>query len=148
MAAEARRRILTGEHRCLLDEKGRMNFPAKLRDRMGEEFTVTRWLDDCLIAIPEDKWDKIDEFMSQKGMVEGREASMYIYSAAEDVTPDKQGRILLSSTLREHIAASKELVVVGMGSYAEIWRADAWEKKKKEFKNSKSAAEVLREAGL
>ena len=34
--------MLMGEYNYAIDEKGRLNFPAKFRDQMGKEFVVTR----------------------------------------------------------------------------------------------------------
>ena len=60
---------LTGEYRCVLDEKGRLNFPAKMRDVMGDSFMVTRWLDDCLVAFPAHEWERVSEKLAEKSMV-------------------------------------------------------------------------------
>ena len=35
--------------------RGGSNFPPKFREAMGGTFIVTRWLDDCLVAFPEDE---------------------------------------------------------------------------------------------
>ncbi|MFV0412750.1 MAG: division/cell wall cluster transcriptional repressor MraZ [Oscillospiraceae bacterium] len=141
-------KLLTGEHRCLLDEKGRLNFPAKLRDKMGETFWVTRWMDDCLLAIPEEKLETVVETLEAKGMIESREARLVLFSAAEDVTPDKQGRILLTMAQREHIELKKDAVVIGLGSYAEIWTSEDWQKRKEGFKNKNANTAILKEIGL
>ena len=148
MSSELAKRLLTGSHRCQLDDKGRMNFPAKLREKMGETFWVARWLDNCLIAMPEEKFSKMDELLEQQKMSDGDEFLDFFYGAAEDVTPDKQGRILLSHEHREHIDAGKELVVVGMGRYAKIWTPEAREKQKDGFKDSSRIKELMKEAGL
>ena len=41
-------RMLVGQYDYAIDAKGRLNFPARFRDAMGETFIVTRWLDHCL----------------------------------------------------------------------------------------------------
>ena len=42
--------MLVGQYDYAIDAKGRLNFPARFRDAMGETFVVTRWLDHCLAA--------------------------------------------------------------------------------------------------
>ena len=42
-----------------IDAKGRLNFPARFRDAMGETFIVTRWLDHCLAAFPAEEFEKV-----------------------------------------------------------------------------------------
>ena len=39
--------MLTGEYQYTLDPKGRLNFPARLREELGERFVVTKGLDGC-----------------------------------------------------------------------------------------------------
>ena len=44
-----------------------------------------------------------------------------LYAGAVEAAPDKQGRILLPPPLREHAGLDKEVVVIGVGDYAELW---------------------------
>ncbi len=39
-----------GRYDYTIDAKGRLNFPAKFRDAMGESFVVLEWVDNCLSA--------------------------------------------------------------------------------------------------
>jgi MraZ protein len=48
-------------------------------------------------------------------------------SGAADDQPDKQGRVLLPQLLREYAGLQKELVIIGVGSRAEIWDATSWQ---------------------
>lgn len=45
-----------GRYDYTIDAKGRLNFPAKFRDAMGESFVVLEWVDNCLFALPWKKW--------------------------------------------------------------------------------------------
>ena len=130
--------MLMGAYDLTVDEKGRLNFPAKFRDKMGPAFVVTRWLDDCLVAFPESEWQRITELLAQKSMVKTRDIQRFLYSAAEEVTPDRQGRILLAPALRRHAKLQKDVTVIGVGGYAEIWDVAAWRQKQQ----SLSSAEV------
>ena len=56
--------MLIGEYSYAIDDKGRLNFPPKFREAMGGTFIVTRWLDDCLVAFPEDEWERISALLS------------------------------------------------------------------------------------
>lgn len=123
--------MLIGEYNYAMDEKGRLNFPAKFREQMGREFVVTRWLDDCLVAFPQGEWQRITDILKSKSMVKTRDIQRFLFSAAEEVSPDKQGRILLGSALRTHARLEKEVTVIGVGSYAEIWNTAAWAEKQK-----------------
>lgn len=119
--------MLFGEYKCTLDDKGRVNFPARFRDEMGESFIVTRWLDDCLVAFANAEWERISGKIMEKSVVKTRELQRFLYSGAAEATPDKQGRILIPVPLRQHAKLGKDVVVIGVGHHAEIWGAEAWQ---------------------
>ena len=118
--------VLIGEHRCALDDKGRLNFPAKFREEMGDNFIVTRWLDDCLVAFPNGEWERISAQLAEKSVVKSRDVQRFLYAGASEAAPDKQGRILIPGALRQHASLEKDVVVIGVGRHAEIWDAEAW----------------------
>ena len=43
--------MLMGQYDYAIDAKGRLNFPARFREEMGENFVVTRWIDDWPIIM-------------------------------------------------------------------------------------------------
>ncbi|BBP89093.1 hypothetical protein BsIDN1_27110 [Bacillus safensis] len=44
--------MFMGEYQHTIDTKGRMIIPAKFRDGLGEQFVLTRGLDQCLFGYP------------------------------------------------------------------------------------------------
>ena len=60
--------MFMGQYDYAVDAKGRLNFPAKFRDGMGETFIVTRWLDHCLAAFPPEEFEKVAQRIAEKGM--------------------------------------------------------------------------------
>ncbi|MEG1060356.1 MAG: MraZ N-terminal domain-containing protein, partial [Oscillospiraceae bacterium] len=51
--------MLIGSFNHSIDEKGRMIFPVKFRDEMGESMLVTRWRDGCLAVFTQDEFMKM-----------------------------------------------------------------------------------------
>lgn len=125
--------MLIGEYSYTADAKGRIGFPVKFREEIGERFYVTRWLDDCCIAFPETEFERIAGLLAEKSMVKSRNISRFLYAGAALVEPDKQGRILLPPNLRKHANLEKDIVVIGVGSHAEIWNAEKWDLMQNEF---------------
>ncbi len=119
--------MLMGEYNYSIDDKGRMNFPAKFREEMGSTFVVTRWLDHCLVAFPMQEFEKMADSFSQRSMAKSRDIQRFLFSAAEEVKPDKQGRILLPAVLRKHAGLTKDVTIIGNRNHAEIWDTAAWE---------------------
>ena len=132
--------MLIGEYSYAIDDKGRLNFPPKFREAMGGTFIVTRWLDDCLVAFPEDEWERISALLSEKSMVKSRDVQRFLYATAVAASPDKQGRILLPANLRQHAKLEKDVTVIGVGRHAEIWNTQAWQQMNERLRSGPIAA--------
>lgn len=121
--------MLFGEYGYTLDEKGRMNFPPRFREEMGGAFVVARWFDDCIIAFPENQIQRVYDKLEEASYAQAKEPRRTLFSSMVIVEPDKQGRILLPTKLRQHAGIDKEATVIGAGAYAEIWNTTEWERR-------------------
>ena len=139
--------MLIGEYHYNIDEKGRLNFPPKFREQMGEQFIVTRWLEECLIAFPMTEWERVFSILNQSGLAAGRTARRFLLAAAEQVAVDKQGRILIPQHLREHAKLSKEVALIGADPYVEIWDAAAW-KRECDSMDAQAVAQAMETLGI
>ena len=127
-----------GRYDYTIDAKGRLNFPAKFRDAMGESFVVLEWVDNCLFVLPLPEVEKLeaDELM------DSWEVSGDLFSTACEVVPDKQGRILLPAELREYAGLEKDVTIIGNRSHAEIWATDVWNARRAAVSNEQRAARL------
>ena len=66
------------------------------------------------------------DILKAKSMVKTRDIQRMLYANAMDVTPDKQGRILIPNNLREYAGIDKDVVSVGVLSRVEIWSKEKW----------------------
>ena len=57
--------MLTGQYSHSLDAKGRVNFPARLREELGERFVITRGLDSCLFVYSMEEWKLLADKLHQ-----------------------------------------------------------------------------------
>ncbi|MDR2909254.1 MAG: division/cell wall cluster transcriptional repressor MraZ [Oscillospiraceae bacterium] len=119
--------MLIGEYRHSVDIKGRVNFPVKLREDLGDRFIVTRGLDNCLFVYSLSEWKILDERIRAMPMSKSRGIQRFLFASACEVEPDKQGRILIPGHLRSHAGLEREVVVIGASSRAEIWDQARWE---------------------
>lgn len=120
--------MLLGTHTPKLDDKGRIFLPARFRDELADGLVVTRGQERCIYVFSSKEFKTVHEKISQ-APVTSEEARRYLrvfLSGASDETPDKQGRVLLPQLLREYAGLTKELVIIGVGSRAEIWDAQNW----------------------
>jgi len=134
--------MFRGKFKHTLDEKGRFSLPAKFREvlrvKYGSENLVVTNYPDCLVAYPLEEWQKIENKLLSLpwDIPEVRQYVRYFLGAAEEYQPDKQGRILLSQSLREEIKLEKEVILLGMLTHFEIWNPKYLESKFKETKEN------------
>ena len=67
---------------------------------------------------------------------QARDYMRVFLSGASDEVPDKQGRVTIPPALREYAGLGRELAVIGAGTRAEIWDAQAWNQYLEEQENS------------
>ena len=69
-----------GRYDYTIDAKGRLNFPAKFRDAMGESFVVLEWVDNCLFALPLPEVEKLAEKLEADELMDSWEVSGDLFS--------------------------------------------------------------------
>ncbi|NLP26945.1 MAG: division/cell wall cluster transcriptional repressor MraZ [Clostridiales bacterium] len=129
MASDA----LIGTYYHNIDVKGRMNFPTKLREVLGDSFFITKGLDNCLTVYSKESWEVLMKKVSELPISKGRNVSRFLCSGATEVVSDKQGRILIPQPLRDFAGFDKDVVVIGAFDRAEIWDRENWDRQNSEF---------------
>ena len=123
--------------------------PAKLREELGEHFTVTKGLDGCLSVYPEAEWKRLEDKIRTLGNGEkARRVKRYYFANAFDAQLDAQGRILIPNHLRQRAKLEKEVVVAGIFNRVEICNAQRWAKLEEEAFSSGSLEQAMEEMGL
>lgn len=120
--------MFMGEYNHTIDAKGRLIVPAKFREELGEIFVITKGLDGCLCVYANDEWTAFEEKLRTLPFTNknARKMTRFFMSGATSCEVDKQGRILIPSTLREFAELEKDVVLVGVASRIEIWSKDKW----------------------
>ena len=96
--------LLLGTYTPKIDAKGRMALPAKFRSQLGQGLVMARGQERCVYLLPFDEFRRI-----------------------VDQQPDKQGRVLVPQMLRDYANLGSDVVVIGVGTRAELWNKDTWE---------------------
>ncbi len=129
---EAKRPIqkpLRGEYSTTVDEKFRLLIPQDLRERLGESFAMALSEYGCIIAMPQDafyeKWEEIQKAGSLNP-ARRKYSREFMRYAADDLSFDKQGRVVIPSYLRDKGGLSgeekkKQVLLVGAGDVLEVW---------------------------
>ncbi len=120
--------MFMGEYHHNIDNKNRLIIPAKFRDELGDEFIITRGIENCVYAYSKESWQKI---VSQLEMLpftkkDARNFVRFFLSGATMAEFDKQGRINITSPLITYANILKECVIIGVGNRLEIWSNEKW----------------------
>ena len=120
--------MFIGEYQHNIDVKGRLIIPSKFRDKLGENFIVTRGLDQCLFGYSLDEWSVIEDKLRTLPLTkkDARAFTRFFFSGAMECEMDKMGRINITPNLRSYAKLEKECVVVGVTNRIEIWDLSTW----------------------
>lgn len=120
--------MFIGEYNHNVDAKGRVSLPARFRDDLTETFYITKGLESCLFIYDENEWKAIDAKMRALRVTAkaARSFSRLFYGSAQELSADRQGRILIPSSLISYADIDKEVVIVGVSNRIEIWAKEKW----------------------
>ena len=143
-----------GQYRTTMDSQGRISLPSKLRAVQGdgdktllsEEIVLAKGLEGCLSLYPQSEWQDVQRRLSSLHFTK-RDFRFFIrrlYSSAAILTPDKNGRIVIPDHLIDEAGLKKELLVIGVNRWIEIWNPDRYEYYLEQYSGSyEEAAERL-----
>ncbi len=121
--------MFMGEYHHNVDIKGRLIIPAKFREELGDNFVITRGLDQCLFGYSMDEWRLIEEKLKTLPLTkkDARAFTRFFFSGATECELDKQGRVNIPTPLMKYAKLEKECVVLGVSNRIEIWSKPQWE---------------------
>jgi MraZ protein len=130
--------MFEGSSSLTLDGKGRMTVPARHRDiilaQAQGRLTITRSYDGCLLMYTRPAWEKIRPRIAALPT----EAANYRRMLLGNAMPcdmDGTGRVLIAPELRKPLSIQREVMLLGVGGYFEIWEAGQLEAQQEELKS-------------
>jgi MraZ protein len=117
--------MLSGEYSVTLDDTGRIALPRKLRDFLSAgKIMLTKGADSCLWMFTLEQWELFEKTIystTDQFSARGRRNRQQFIGPKQELDIDRQGRILIPPTLRDHAGLCKECIVLGQVDYIEIW---------------------------
>jgi MraZ protein len=122
-----------------VDRKGRVSVPADFRKQVaGQEFhgiyVYAHHLRPCLVGFGDERMQKyiddleeLDEFSE-----EYEELAQVVFSDAERLGFDSEGRIMLPQHMMEHCAIAEAAAFVARGPTFEIWEPGTYEQQRQD----------------
>lgn len=141
----------TGTFRHALDDKNRLTIPSAWRSAHTEEdtFLATPHPDGYIAVLPPGEVAKLHEKVAQMALSNSDAQDLLARFFADTLafTFDKQGRIGLTESLRQHAGIDKDTVLVGSLSKFSIYNPDRWEKVARRV-SGQTYGDLMRQIGL
>jgi transcriptional regulator MraZ len=123
--------VFRGQFSHTVDPKGRVSIPADFREVLADGFGDKLMLapnGNSLDVYPERTWKELEGKVSGLPLLDpDRRKFQYLYlSGGKMVMLDPQGRIQIPQNYRERAALVKEVEIVSMMTYFEIWDKERW----------------------
>jgi MraZ protein len=135
-----------GQFETTLDDKGRLALPAKFRAVRGDdnrplldgELYLTKGLEGCLSLYPEPEWAEIQKRFAGLNFTQRdfRFFSRRFYSSATPLAHDKNGRILIPTHLLSEAGLKRDLLIIGVNRWIEIWNPERFQYYLEQFAGS------------
>ncbi len=111
-----------------LDAKNRMRIPAKLREELGENYSITVGTGGCLYVYTEAQMKEVRTTLTNVSAYRDKQlkAARFVLYNTWDAEEDKQGRILLPENLRKWAKIQKNVIVFKGPNCIEIWSEEVW----------------------
>ena len=116
-----------GSYDYSVDNKGRINIPARLRKYISPEandtFIVTRGYEQCLYVYPLDEWNKVEENIRQLSSTNPKHRFFMrtLLERATESQLDGQFRITIPKELLQFAGIDNEVFIIGVLEHIEIW---------------------------
>lgn len=128
-------RFFTSEYEHTVDSGNRFILPSKWRSGEEDRFYLSPSDDGCLTALPVAEVARINQKIDEAPDMSERERQrrkMDIFSEAELITCDRQGRFTIPSEIMKRAGIKDGVTFVGKGPRFDLWSAKAWQKYKAE----------------
>jgi MraZ protein len=144
--------MFRGRYEHTVDVKGRVSVPSKFRDIIAERYdgklVLAMDYDKCLTVYPLEEWEKLEEKIKTLSLMkqEAKDFRRFLLSSATECELDKQGRILIPPTHRQHAEIAKNVTLIGIIDKIEIWDVKLWEARS--HQNGDKIGEAVAALGL
>ena len=122
--------MFLGEYRHSIDNKDRLTVPVRYRELMDEGAYILRGFDRNLMVLTTQAFEAISHRLDQMSLTDplARDLRRLTFGSASRLEIDKVGRILIPDFLCQKVGLTcdHDAVLVGQGSYFEVWSTDEW----------------------
>ena len=121
--------MYSGAHFINFDSKGRLTLPIKIKQKLvTNTVTVTAHPHGCLLFFSDKNWKKVSENFSLLESLDEQTSfwKRLILGFAESIKIDSNNRVLIPLSSRQFANIDKKAILIGQGSYFELWDLKSW----------------------
>jgi len=118
-----------GQYEHQMDEKGRVSLPSAFRrEADSDSFVLLQWEQGYLTLFPAAKWAEVQGRLLEFRRSDARAWNQVrtIVANAVEVSPDKQGRILVPAGLQAAAGLSGAVLLAGNIDRVELWNPETY----------------------
>jgi MraZ protein len=145
--------MLRGNHPARVDTKGRLKIPAAHLARLlefGTQFFVTSENGERALIFPMKEWESIEQKLMQVASHHLSRQKFLTRTSyyGQEVSIDKQGRLLIPAVLRVDAGITGDVDVIGHLTRLEVWNHDRFLEHMKKNELTEDDAKSLADLGL
>lgn len=123
-----------GSYEYSIDNKGRINIPAKLKKYVSPDandtFVITRGFEKCVFVYPLDEWNTMEQSIRALSPTnpQHRFFSRVLLQQAVESQLDGQSRITIPKELLQFAGIEAEVLILGVLEHIEVWNPVEYKK--------------------
>jgi len=135
--------MFLGQYRHSIDAKGRLTVPARFRELLTDGAYITQGFEENLMVLTSQGFEAMTAQVNRASLTDptARDLRRLLYSNADRVAPDSNGRILIPQFLRDRYQLDGDAVLIGVGDYFEIWTPRDWDHKEELLQDTEANAQ-------
>ncbi len=120
---------LHGEYQHHIDPQGRVAIPARYRDVFKAGVFLTKGFDECVWVFSPSEWESYSARYAETNPTSRRARILRrrVFGSTFELELDRQGRVVVPPPLRGHADLKDEVVIVGAGTWLELWDKEKWD---------------------
>lgn len=125
--------LFLGTYYHSLDDKNRLNLPAKLANKFEGILVLSKGFEGCLeMRTKTDFEHRSSQLLAlSENKKDSRIIARQFFANSSELEIDKANRILIPNHLKQLANLEKELIIIGLGNKLEVWDVNKYN----EFKN-------------
>jgi MraZ protein len=123
-----------------LDTDNRLTVPAEIQEDYRNGLYVTRGFDRNIMLLTIQAFESIYERITSLNLADplARLLLRMILGTAFQTTISSDGKVPITTTLKEFASLENEVVMVGQGDFVEVWSPQDWDRQEEKLSNAEA----------